>query len=173
LEALYAVRGAENIFDHAFLCAIQLRVPIGNLDCFPTCDHGRKMVLPFAHATNNFLFGFDSPGGGEMTARNGLRPVDGLKFTGSHAGREIHAYLAVSDLAHAAAQRITDDCPFIDNGLPFKVLVAGECDSLANPLERIEFQDRLLRPLPRSADHRTLTSLAVSPTSHSGTLVLN
>src|SRR5258707_3138276 len=86
------------------------------------------MVLSLTHRAENFVSRFDGFGGGELAARNALRPLDYLKFSGSHSGVKIGADLGMSDLAHAAAEPIADERTFIHNGLTLEVLVAGKGD---------------------------------------------
>jgi hypothetical protein len=43
----------------------------------------------------------------------------------------------MSDLAHAAAERIADERTFIHNGLTLEVLVAGKGDRFSNTLKRV------------------------------------
>ncbi len=84
------------------------------------------MVLALTHPPKNVTFSFDSLGGGELTARNALRPLDNLKLSGCQAGVKIGADLGVGDLSHAAAESVADQRTFIYNRLALEVLVAGK-----------------------------------------------
>jgi hypothetical protein len=94
--------------------------------------NGLDLVLALAHAADDLALCLDGPGSGELTGRYTLRTLDDLKFTGSQAGIKVAAYLGKRDLAHAAAEAVADQCPFIDDCLALEVLVAGKGERLAN-----------------------------------------
>ena len=54
------------------------------------------------------MFRFDGFGGGELTARNALWPLDDLKFPGNQASVKIGTDLGVGDLAHTATESVAD-----------------------------------------------------------------
>ena len=128
LDSLDAVGRAEHIFDHALLCPIEMLVLVGNGDGLRTRKNWLDLVLSLAHPAEDFLFGGDGFGGGELTARNALLSLDDLEFPGSQAGVKMGADLGMSDLAHAATQPIADQRTFIDNRLALEVLVAGKSE---------------------------------------------
>ena len=68
-------------------------------------------------------------------------------------GIEIASHLAVGDFAHAAAERVADDRPLVNDGLALKVLVPGKGHCLPNPLLWIELGVLVLRAFARHADH--------------------
>ena len=70
LDSLDAIRRAENIFDHALLCLVEMRVLVGNGDGVRARKNRFDMVLSLTHSAENFMFRFDGFGGGELTARN-------------------------------------------------------------------------------------------------------
>ena len=108
LDPLDAVRRAEHILDHALLCPVEMLVLVGNGDGLRTRENWLDMILSLTHPAENFLFRCNGFGSGELTARNALRSLDDLKFSGSQAGVKIGADLGMGDLAHAAAEPIAD-----------------------------------------------------------------
>src|SRR5208282_6411462 len=86
LDSLNAVRRTENIFDHALLRVIEMRVLIGKGDGVWTREDWFSMVLPLTHRADNFMFRLDGFGGRELTRRNALRALDDLKFSRCQAG---------------------------------------------------------------------------------------
>ena len=50
LDSLNAVRRAENIFDHALLCVVEMRVLVGNGDGLRTRKNRLDMVLSLTHS---------------------------------------------------------------------------------------------------------------------------
>ena len=88
LDSLDAVSRAEYILDHALLCPVEMRVLVRNGDGLGTRKNRLDLVLSLTHPAENFMFRFDGFGGGELTARNALRPVDDLKFSRSQRGRQ-------------------------------------------------------------------------------------
>src|SRR5438874_13747094 len=70
LDSLDPVRRAEDIFDNALLCLIEMRVLVGHADRLRTGKNWSDMVLSLSHSANNFMFRFDRFGCGELTARN-------------------------------------------------------------------------------------------------------
>ncbi len=88
LDSLNAVRRTEHIFDHALLCAVEMRVLVGNGDGLRTRKNWFDMVLSLTDSADNFMFRFDGFGGGELAARNALSSLDDLKFPGSQASRQ-------------------------------------------------------------------------------------
>src|ERR1022692_2363739 len=124
LDSLDAVRRAEHILDHALLCPVEMRVLVGNGDGLRTRKNWLDMVLSLTHPAENFLFRCNGFGGGELTARNGLGPLDDLKFSGSQPGGKLGAALGMGDLAHAAAEPVAYQRTFIHNSLALEVLVA-------------------------------------------------
>ena len=151
MDSLNAVRRAENIFDHALLCLVEMRVLVGKGDGLRTRKNRLDMVLSLTHSAENFMFRFDGFGGGELTARNALRPLDDLKFPGSQAGVKIGADLGMGDLAHSATEPVADQRTFIHNRLALEVLVAGKGERFSNPVQRVDGLLLMLRPFPRCA----------------------
>jgi hypothetical protein len=98
-------------------------VIIGNGDGLRTRKNRFNVVLSLTHPPQNFMFCFDGFRGGELPARNTLRPLDYLKLTGSQAGVKISADLGVGDLPHAATEPVADQRPFIHNRLALEVFV--------------------------------------------------
>ena len=80
LDALNAIGRAQYIFDHALLSAIQMRVPVGNLDGIGTAHCRLKHVLTLVQPAHDFLFSFDGLRGGELTARH-MRAFHRLEFS--------------------------------------------------------------------------------------------
>jgi len=78
-------------------------VLIGNADGLGTRKNWLDLILSIAHTAEDFLLGGDGSGGGELTTRNTLLPINDLKFPGSQAGVKMGADLVMSDLAHASA----------------------------------------------------------------------
>ena len=72
LDSLDAVRRAEHIFDHALLCAVEMRVLVGNGDGLRTRKNWLDLILSLTHPAENFVLRLDGFGGGELTARNAL-----------------------------------------------------------------------------------------------------
>ena len=137
LDSLDVVRRTEHILDHAFLCPVEMLVMIGNGDGLRTRKNRLDVVLSLTHPAQNLMFCFDGFGGGELAARNALRPLDDLKFSGSHAGVKISAHLGMGDLAHAPAKAIADERTFVHNRLALEVLVAGKGERFSNTLKRV------------------------------------
>src|ERR1039457_4452105 len=98
---------------------------VGNGDGLRTRKNRFDVVLSLTHPTENFMFRFDGFGGGELTARNALIPLNDLKFPGSQAGVKIGADLSMGDLAHAAPESVADQRSLIHNRLALEVLVTG------------------------------------------------
>ncbi len=126
LDSLDVVRRTEDILDHASLCPVEMLVMIGKGDGLRTRKNRLDVVLPLTQPPQNLMLCFDGFRSGELAARNALRPLDYLKFPGSHAGVKIGADLGMSDLAHAAAEPVPDQRTFIHNRLALEVLVAGK-----------------------------------------------
>jgi hypothetical protein len=103
--------------------------------------------LSIAHPAEDFLLGGDGFGGGELTPRNSLLPLDNLEFPGSQAGVKMGADLVMSDLAHASAQSVADQGAFIDNGLALEVLVAGKGERFSDTVKRVRGFFLMLKPL--------------------------
>ena len=78
------------------------------------------------------MFRFNGFGGGELTARNALIPVDDLKFSRSQSGVKIGADLRMGDLPHATTEPVADQRTFIHNCLALEVLVARKGEGFAN-----------------------------------------
>ena len=102
LDSLDAVGRAEHIFDHALLRVVEMFMPVGNGDGLRARKNWLDLIFPLAHPMKNFLFGGDGFGGGELTARNALLPLDDLEFPGRQSGVKMGAHLVMGDLAHAA-----------------------------------------------------------------------
>jgi len=83
LDSLDEIRRTEDIFDHALLCPVEMWVMVGNGDGARTGKNRLDMILSLTHPAENFLFRCNGFGSGELTARNALRPLDYLKFSGS------------------------------------------------------------------------------------------
>jgi hypothetical protein len=149
LDSLDVVGRTEDILDYASLCPVEMLVMIGNGDGLRTGKNRLDVVLSLTHPAENFVFRFDGFGGGEPAARNALRPLDYLKFSGSHSGVKIGADLGMSDLAHAAAEPIADERTFIHNGLTLEVLVAGKGDRFSNSLKGVGGLLLMLTSFPR------------------------
>src|SRR6202167_5211272 len=137
LDSLDVVGRTEDILYHASLCPVEMLVMIGNGDGLRTRKNRLDVVLSLTHPAENFMFRFDGFGGGELAARNALRPLDYLKFSGSHAGIKISAHLGMGDLAHAPAKSIADERTFVHNRLALEVLVAGKGERFSNTLKRV------------------------------------
>ena len=67
-------------------------------------------------------------------------------------GVKVAAYLGISHLAHAAAEPVADQCPFIDDSLALEVLVAGKSQRLAHAVEGVDGFLLMLKPLTRGAN---------------------
>src|SRR4029077_4405384 len=148
LDSLDAVRRGEHILDDALLCAVELRVLVGNGDRLRTRKNWIDLVLSLTHPQEDFMFRLDGFGGGELTARNALGALDDLKFPGTQAGVEIGAELGMGDLAHAATEPVTDQRTLINNSLALEVLVARKGERFSNMLKRVEGLLLMLRPFP-------------------------
>ena len=129
-------------------------VLIGKGDGVRTRKNWFGMVLSLTHSPDNFMFRFDSLRGGELTARNALRPIHDSKFSGSQSSRQIGADLSVGDLTHAAAEPVADQRTFIHNRLAFKVLVAGKGQRFSNAVKRVDRLLLMLRPFTSRSDNR-------------------
>src|SRR5208282_5338677 len=112
------------------------------------------LVLSLTHSSENLMFRFDGFRGGELTARNALRPLDDLKFPGSQTGIKIGADLGMSDLPHAATEPVADQRTFIDNRLALEVLVAGKGERFSNTVKRVDGLLLMSRPFPCCAYNR-------------------
>src|ERR1039458_2649707 len=123
-----------------------VRVLVGNGDGVRTRKNRLDMVLALTHSAENLMFRFDGFGGGELTARNALRPVDDLKFPRSQAGLKIGPDLGMGNLAPSATEPIADQSPFVHNSLALKVLVAGKSERFSNTLKRVDGLLLMLRP---------------------------
>ena len=66
-------------------------------------------------------------------------PFNGLEFAGGKPGIEVGANLGVGDLAHAAAQRVANDCSLVHDGFALEVLIAGKGDRFPDALLRVQF----------------------------------
>ena len=126
---------------------------VGNGDGLRTRKNWLDLVLSLAHPAENFLFGGDGFGGGELTARNALLPLDDLKFPGSQAGVKMGADLVMSDLAHTSAQPVADQGAFIDNRLALEVLVAGKGERFSDTVNRVHGLLLMLKPLMGCPDN--------------------
>src|SRR5580698_6886782 len=129
-------------------------VMIGNGDGLRTRKNRLDVVLSLTHPPQNLMFCFDGFRGGELAARNALRPLDYLKFSGSHAGIKISAHLGMGDLAHAPAKAIADERTFVHNRLALEVLVAGKGERFSNTLKRVGGLLLMLRPFSGRANNR-------------------
>src|SRR5207253_1145950 len=107
---------AEHVLHYGLLCRVEVRVLIGKGDRLPTRKNLLDIVLSLTDSADNFMFRLDSFSGGELAARNALRALDDLKFSGGQAAVKIGADLGVSDLPHAATEPVADQRPFIHNG---------------------------------------------------------
>ena len=153
LDSLDVVGRTEDILDHASLCPVEMLVMIGNGDGLRTRKNRLDVVLSLTHPAENLMFCFDGFRGGELAARNALRPLDDLKFSGSHAGVKISADLGMGDLAHAAAKPVADERTFIHNRLALEVLVAGKGERFSNTLKRVNGFLLMLRPFMRGPNN--------------------
>ena len=124
LDSLDAVGRAEDIFEHALLRVVEMFMPVGNGDRLRARKNWLDLIFPLAHPMKNFLFGGDGFGGGELTARNALLPLDNLEFPGRQSGVKMGANLGVGDVAHAAPESVADQGAFVDDRLALEVLVA-------------------------------------------------
>jgi hypothetical protein len=66
-----------------------------------------------------------------------LLPFHDLKLAGPVPLIEVVAYLAVSEVAHAAPQGVAHDRPFVGDGLTFKAAILGKGDGFLRPHTRI------------------------------------
>ena len=119
---------------------------IGNGDGLRTRKNRLDMVLSLTHSADNLMFRLDGLGGGELTARNALRPLDDLKFPRGQAGVEIGADLGMGDLAHPTTEPVADQGTFIHNRLALEVLVTGKGERFSNPVQRVDGLLLTLRP---------------------------
>jgi hypothetical protein len=124
LDTLNAVRRTEYILNDTLLSAVEMGMLIGNSDGLLARQSRLDLVLSLAHAADDLALSLDGFGSGELTGRYALRPLDYLKFTGSQAGIQVAAHLGKCHIAHASAEAVANQCPFIDDCLPFKVFVA-------------------------------------------------
>src|SRR6202451_2397470 len=137
IDSLSAVRRTENIFDHALLRVIEMRVLVGKGESVRTRQDRRDLVLSLTHSSENLIFRFDRFRGGELAGRNTLRPLDDLKFSGSQTSVKIGAHLGVSDLPHSATEPVADQRTFIHNRLALEVLVTGKGKRFSNSVKRV------------------------------------
>src|ERR1700730_10916191 len=98
LDSLNAVRRTENIFDHALLRVIEMRVLIGKRDGVWTREDWFSVVLSLTHRADNFMFRFDGFRGGVLAAWNTLSSFHDLIFSGRQKAREVGANLCMGDL---------------------------------------------------------------------------
>ena len=151
LDSLNAVRRTENIFDHALLRVIEMRVLIGKGDGVWTREDWFSMVLSLTHRADNFMFRFDGFRGGVLAARNALSSFHDLKFPGSQTSLKIGANLSMGDLTHATAEPVADQRTFIHNRLTLKVLVASKGQRFSNAVKNVDWPLLMLRPFTRRA----------------------
>src|ERR1035438_1056503 len=118
---------------------------VGNGDGLRTRKNRLDVVLSLPHMAENFMFCCDGFGGGELTARNALIPLDDLKFAGCQAGVKIGADLGMGDLPHSATKAVADQRTFIHDSLALEVLVAGKGERFSNPVKRIDWLLLMLR----------------------------
>src|ERR1700691_1280084 len=154
LDSLDAIRRAEYVFNHTLLCPIEMLVMVGNGNGLRARKDRLDLVLSLTHSLENLIFRFDCFRGGELAARNTLRPLDDLKFSGGQAGVKIGADLGVSDLPHAATEPVADQRPFVHNGLALEVFVAGKSEGFSNTVKRVDRLLLMLRPFPRCSYNR-------------------
>src|SRR3984893_584797 len=83
LDSLNAVWRTENIFDHALLRVIEMRVLIGKGDGVWTREEWFSMVLSLTHRADNFMFRLDGFRSGEVASGNAFGSLNDLKFPGS------------------------------------------------------------------------------------------
>src|SRR5208282_2121793 len=139
LDSLNPVRRTENIFDHALLRMIEVRVLIGKGDGVWTREDWFSMVLSLTHRADNFMFRFDGFRGCVLAARNTLSSLHDLKFPGSQTSLKIGANLSMGDLTHATAEPVADQQSFIHKRLALEVLVAGKGERFSNTVKRIDW----------------------------------
>ena len=83
---------------------------------------------------NNFVFRLDGFGRSELAAWHPNAPLDGQKLSRGETGIQIAANLRIGDLAHAATESVSDQCPLIDNSFALEVLVARIRQRLTRPV---------------------------------------
>jgi hypothetical protein len=82
------------------------------------------------------MFSRNRLGGCELAAWHG-RPFHSLEFCRGNAGIEIGANLGIGDVTHAPPESVTNQCPFIDDCLSLKILVARKGKRLPHAVERM------------------------------------
>jgi len=152
LNALNPVGRTEHIFDDALLRAVQMRMLVCDVNGVGPGRHWLKLILPFPDTPKNLPLGFNGPGRSELASRRVLA-IDDLKLAGRKTRCEIAAHLSIGYLAHAAAERIADDCPLIHDGFALEVLVAGKGHGLTNALLRVRLSGWVLGPFVGCAHH--------------------
>jgi hypothetical protein len=99
-------------------------------------QNGLCLAVTRAHRLDNLFLHRHHPVGGDL-ARGGTQNVlNRHKLALRQARCDGAAYIAIGDLAHAPPERIAEETPFIDNGLPLVEPVAGEAHSLLRKLGR-------------------------------------
>jgi hypothetical protein len=82
LDTLNAVRRTEHVLQYGLLCRVEVRVLVGKGDGLRTRKNRLDIVLSLTDSADNFMFRLDGFGGRELTARNALKALDDLKFSG-------------------------------------------------------------------------------------------
>src|ERR1035441_5990707 len=138
LDSLDAVGRAEYVFEHALLRVVEMFMPVGNGDGLRARKNWLDLIFPLAHPMKNFLFGGDGFGGSELTARNGLLPLNNFEFPGRQSGGRLGANLGMGDVAPAAPQPVADQGAFIDNRLALEVFVAGKGEGFSDSIHHVD-----------------------------------
>jgi hypothetical protein len=127
------------------------------------------LVLTFAHLPNNLALSSDGFDSCEEATCLMCAPLDTDKFPGSLAVFQAGANLGVSNLAHAATERIPYQESLVHNGLALEVLVPSERDSLVGALRGIGRRLQLLGMLPRRPNDgvRLVSEVCREPTMSS------
>ena len=118
-----------------------MRMVVGNSDGLLARQSRLNLVLSLAHSADDLALCFDGSGSSELPGRKIVRMLDDLEFTGRQASIKVSAHLRESHFAHATAEAVTNQCPFIDDSLAPEVLVAEKSKRLAHAVNGV---DRLL-----------------------------
>src|ERR1700676_1344599 len=119
---------------------------VGDGDGLQARKNRLNLFLALTDSADNFVFGLDCFGGGELRARNALSSFHDLKFPGSQTSLKIGANLSMGDLTHATAEAVADQRTFIHNRLTLKVLVASKGQRFSNAVKNVDWPLLMLRP---------------------------
>jgi hypothetical protein len=145
LQTVYAVAAGQHFLDGSALCRIQ-EFARGRVSCCRFLRHHRlDDILAALHVADGRKLRRDGLAGGELPSRLVLLPWCDLELAAAMTLLEVVAYLAVSEVTHAAPQCVAHDRAFVCDGLPFKAAILGKGDSFLRSPGRIRYTILLQR----------------------------